>query len=367
MTDTRHIRFRNLVLLALILPLLGLMPIGAITAGHGGHGGHAHGGFGNGQSGHLHAGFRHGHGGFGHSHAGHLHPGFRHGHGGFGHGHGGHVHGGFGNGHAGHLHPGFDHGHGGPDHGHAATIRGHSIAVHHGVPHHEALHHDTGPHHHTGHAHHVGFGYIYTPYHHYYLHGYGAYGYGHLYGYSVGYSGEYAGGEVEVEDYGEPAEPEEGEVGDDAKPDIDPGEETELDYSWSMLARGYPGRAQSAFARDAQAAPADGGPKIGYALSAALRGDDTTAVWAMRRAFRIDPEAARYMPPSDDRLEGRLDQLASYFRYRLQRYPEDPDARFMLASIRLLQHDEATAEDIIDHGDDLPSTRNLQGLLDDGR
>ena len=57
----------------------------------------------------------------------------------------------------------------------------------------------------------------------------------------------------------------------------------------SLQARGRTVETVSAFASEAQRNPSAGIPKVGYALAKAATGDHQTAMWAMRRAFRIDP------------------------------------------------------------------------------
>lgn len=99
---------------------------------------------------------------------------------------------------------------------------------------------------------------------------------------------------------------------------------------WSLLEYGDYDAAMSAFARAAEASPHDGIPKIGYALSAALRGNDDLAAWAFERAERIDPDALQRIRLSEP-LQDAVERL-------IERYEEadDADAEAILDALRKL-------------------------------
>ncbi len=95
-----------------------------------------------------------------------------------------------------------------------------------------------------------------------------------------------------------------------------PGREPSLESSgWSLLRSGRPVDALREFANEAPRHPSHGLPKIGYALSTAASGDLERGSLAMRRAMRIDPDAAHYLV-LDEELRGRIDQLVKEYDAR---------------------------------------------------
>lgn len=64
---------------------------------------------------------------------------------------------------------------------------------------------------------------------------------------------------------------------------------------WESLSHNQPEIAQRIFASEAQNNPDTGIPKVGYAVASAAPGDIDIGVWAMRRAFRIDPDSLHYL------------------------------------------------------------------------
>lgn len=118
--------------------------------------------------------------------------------------------------------------------------------------------------------------------------------------------------------------------------------------AWSYFDTGDYAGAQSAFTRQAQAYPDAAGPKVGYALAAALRGDTSTAAWAFRRALRIDPEGVRRVPVSRA-LRERLESLMYRSRDEAESAHGDhaADAWLLLASVSYLLGDDQAASQAI--------------------
>lgn len=136
---------------------------------------------------------------------------------------------------------------------------------------------------------------------------------------------------------------------------------------WGVLAAGNYSGALTDFAVEAESNPSRGVPKVGYALSAAAGGDLGRGVWAMRRAFRIDPHSVEYVV-IDDRLRSQVEQLAGRYQRHLESAGSDPDSAFMVASLRYLLSDMEAARSSIaqaaQNGDTSESMRNLKHLID---
>jgi len=135
--------------------------------------------------------------------------------------------------------------------------------------------------------------------------------------------------------------------------------------AWGLLSAGETGAALAAFAEQAQAQPQAGEPKVGYALAAAAGGDLERGVWAMRRAFRMDPEGVQYVE-LDEASRRRVAELA-------ERYGRTPppglgaaDAAFMQGALAYLLGDHAAAERALDEAGESTSARNLGRLLGAG-
>lgn len=132
---------------------------------------------------------------------------------------------------------------------------------------------------------------------------------------------------------------------------------------WTRLADGQYTAAIAIFAKVVTSEPKSGRPKVGYALSAAAFGDLRRGVWAMRRAFAIDPDSIHYVTIGES-LRPRIVQLIA--RYRTDR--RSGDAAFMRASLHYLLGDATAARGQADlavaAGDRRPSTVNLVRLID---
>ena len=138
------------------------------------------------------------------------------------------------------------------------------------------------------------------------------------------------------------------------------------DRAWALLSKGEAEAARSAFASLAAASPSHRQPKAGYALAAAILGDHEKAMWAMRRAFRIDADSLHYLPV-DKRLRERMQVLLQQYGYQESQPEGKVDALFMRAALHyLLQEHAAAAADIdaaIAAGDTHRSARALKALL----
>jgi len=139
---------------------------------------------------------------------------------------------------------------------------------------------------------------------------------------------------------------------------------------WELLAEGAHGPALHAFARRAERRPGDGVPKLGYALAAAEAGELEGAAWAMRRVFRIDPDAA-HRAPVDHRLEPRVRDLIHRYRDRLRHDRHAADSSFMVAALHHLLGEDDHAHEALresrDYDDGRASTVALIRSLDSSR
>ncbi len=138
---------------------------------------------------------------------------------------------------------------------------------------------------------------------------------------------------------------------------------------WARLADGHYSRALSIFAAETGSNPTNGGPKVGYALSAAAGGDLRRGVWAMRRALRIDPDSMHYVTV-DEPLRRRVEYLVTQYQNNPGNTLDATESAFMLASLHYLLRDIASARTAIDvavaNGERSPSTTNLARLIDGG-
>ncbi len=235
---------------------------------------------------------------------------------------------------------------------------------------------------------HDGYGYAYPLYfglhsyygHHYYGHHYyGHHYYGHHYGYGYPYYGHYYGYYSFPYDrysYREPYGSNDGyDRGNSSslyrRHDDDRGNSHRTaGHGWALLGKNQASAALTDFGRQAQASPAKGGPKVGYALASADLGRLDRGVWAMRRALRIDPEALHYIA-MDRHLNAKVDQIIRQYRNRRAYSSRDADTAFMLASLHYLKGDMHAARTNIDRAmlshHVSTSTKNLRALIDKER
>ena len=140
---------------------------------------------------------------------------------------------------------------------------------------------------------------------------------------------------------------------------------TREEHAWQLLSDGDAGAALREFAVVCLSRLDDAAPKTGYALAAALRGQDETAVRVMRRALETDAEAVGELA-IDETLARRVRRLIDHYA-GLARQTGAADAHFMAGALHALVDDVedglASVAEAIDAGDDEPSTRALNDLL----
>ncbi len=136
---------------------------------------------------------------------------------------------------------------------------------------------------------------------------------------------------------------------------------------WALLAD-KPSAALAVFALEATNNPTRGLPKAGYAIAQALLNNNTSAIWAMRRALEFEATALHYVP-LDESLGERFDELIVSYRHRLEEGTGHPgDDHVMIATLAYIRHDyevalsEATGA--IDTGDRQPTTQALLELVE---
>ena len=135
--------------------------------------------------------------------------------------------------------------------------------------------------------------------------------------------------------------------------------------AWPYLINGQYNEALNTFAEEAQSHPNSGVPKVGYALAIAFSGNLDRGIWAMRRAFRIDPDSLHYLE-LDEKGHLLIDNLIG--QYSTQENDPDLDHAFMVSALYYLKHDYAAAKISIasaqQYGDKSSSFINLQRLID---
>ncbi|MEE9494053.1 MAG: hypothetical protein V3W04_11815 [Gammaproteobacteria bacterium] len=141
------------------------------------------------------------------------------------------------------------------------------------------------------------------------------------------------------------------------------------DAGWRLLAKNKPRKALNIFSKQAQRNQKDGAFKVGYALSMAMLGNLNKATWAMRRAFRVDPESLHYIDFKHS-LKSRMHRLIKKYEQRLDTAGYQSDAAFMIAALHYLLHDNDRAYRAIkratDAHDNALSTKNLYRLIRPG-
>ncbi len=130
---------------------------------------------------------------------------------------------------------------------------------------------------------------------------------------------------------------------------------------WTALIENEPSKAISLFSDEFRAHPIAGIPKVGFALAIAKSGNLEKGVWAMRRAFRIDPTSLGQLA-SDTRLHPVIDELLEQYEYESHRKNSQKDTGFMISALHYLKGDLALAK--IKRGfDNTQSNKNLQRLI----
>lgn len=138
---------------------------------------------------------------------------------------------------------------------------------------------------------------------------------------------------------------------------------------WQLLAQNNAKEALGVFAGQAGRHQEDEVPKVGFALSTAMQGDLDRAVWAMRRAFSIDPNSLHYVN-IEQSLRVSIDNLITEFNLRLRNSDGNrySDAAFMVAALNYLIHNDEAAriaiQEAVDKaGDSSQSALNLRNLV----
>ena len=137
--------------------------------------------------------------------------------------------------------------------------------------------------------------------------------------------------------------------------------------SWSFLTEGRPLAALRAFGTQAQTDPNKGAPKVGYALASAAMGELEQGIWAMRRAFKYDPEGVHYVTLSED-MEPAVRDLIAEYEHLESSSAKDPGPPFMLAALHFLRRDLGSAQTSIDraysYGESEVSGSNLKLMIE---
>ena len=135
--------------------------------------------------------------------------------------------------------------------------------------------------------------------------------------------------------------------------------------AWQTLGLGQYSAALNVFAEESQSHPNSGVPKAGYSLATAANGDLERGVWAMRRAFRIDPDSLHYLQ-LDEKNYLLVDNLIG--QYSSQKIEGSDGKDFMISALHYLKHDYSAAKQSIinaqQYGDKSSSITNLQRLID---
>lgn len=131
--------------------------------------------------------------------------------------------------------------------------------------------------------------------------------------------------------------------------------------AWQTLSQGQFSLALNFFAQEAQSHPNSGIPKAGYALATASRGNLEKGIWAMRRAFRIDPDSLHYLQ-LDEKGHVLINNLIGQYSINTNN-----DQAFMISALYYLKHDYIAAKKSIgsaqQYGDESSSFINLQRLV----
>jgi len=138
-----------------------------------------------------------------------------------------------------------------------------------------------------------------------------------------------------------------------------------IDEAWQLLVDGFLTEAREMFVEIGTRYPFEGEPQIGYAIAAGLLHDDEAAAFALRKAMTDQPEAI-VLVPQNLAMQGHLERLLDRWEEK-SRVEPSADAMFMIAALRFMLQDEATAyfavDEAINAGDDDASARNLKDII----
>ena len=140
-------------------------------------------------------------------------------------------------------------------------------------------------------------------------------------------------------------------------------EDTNSATGWRQLANGEYLEALNIFATQTRFEPNDGTLMVGYALAAAETGDLHMGVWAMRSAFRIDPESLNNLT-LDARLEVIVKDLITKYMNDRQDTLAMVAREFMISSLYYLLGDNESAGKSLPVDDTDSSTKNLSRLIE---
>ncbi len=130
---------------------------------------------------------------------------------------------------------------------------------------------------------------------------------------------------------------------------------------WTALVENQPSKAINLFVDEFQTHPVAGIPKVGFALAIAKTGNLEKGIWAMRRAFLIDPASLGQLA-KDERLHPVIDELLEQYEYESHRKNSQKDTGFMISALHYLKGDFDSAK--IKRGfDNSKSNKNLQELI----
>ena len=136
--------------------------------------------------------------------------------------------------------------------------------------------------------------------------------------------------------------------------------------AWDILSKGQASSALTIFAKEAENNPKAGIPKVGYALAAASFGNLSTGVWAMRKAFKVDPDSLHYLQLDEAGLHV-INTLIDKYQYSLKQEDNFLNEAFMVSALNYLKHDYIASLEAVDHaiknGDENTSVHNLQRLI----
>jgi len=138
---------------------------------------------------------------------------------------------------------------------------------------------------------------------------------------------------------------------------------------WNLLRDDRPAEALQAFGHYAQANPAEGIPKVGYALALAELGRLLDkGIRAMRRALQENPEALPYVA-IDGKLRPKVERAKKRYEQSDKFFGNDPGGSFMLAALYYLLDDMDAAQKAMERNTDSydtsTSTKNLKRLIEE--
>jgi hypothetical protein len=137
------------------------------------------------------------------------------------------------------------------------------------------------------------------------------------------------------------------------------------DAGWTLLAEGKSAEALTRFARLATRHRGNGMPKLGFALAAAMQGDDNVAAASVRHALQTDPQSLNQFSVSQA-LRTRMTSLIARYQKQEELSYRRGDALIMTASLHYLLGEftdsQAAIARALENGDKFQTTLGLQQL-----